>query len=1116
MNFHMTLKNGRDARLYARILLKLKLTLIILTTVILQSSAASFAQITINEKSASLESILQKIRKQSGYDFFYSNTMLKNTKPVSINVKNASVEEVLKITFKDQPLTYTIDHKAIVLRYNLEAEPVKMQQKTIVGKVVDERDDAIPGASIRVKGMPAAPVAITDANGNFMISATEEQTLIITYIGYETQEIVLKDKKLPLTIKLKEKETVMKDVVITGTGINRKKDSFTGTTATYTGEELKAVSNNNVIQALKTVDPSFLLIENNLAGSNPNVMPVIEVRGKSSIPSATLRDQFGNDPNQPLFVLDGFPTSLQTIVDLDMNRVASVTVLKDAASTALYGAQASNGVVVIETIKPKPGELRFTYAQDFRLEIPDLTAYNMMNASEKLEFERLAGRYTSVSDLPAPQIQLEELYNKHLAAVKKGIDSYWLSDPLQNGYSTNSSINASGGDNSFTYNVGMNYRIGKGAMKGSGRDSYSGSVNLTYRKKAININNITYIRGNNTSESNYGSFANFVNANPYFIKTYNNPFLEETQSANGNKLVINNPLYNAMQPQYNNSKNIEVQNNLNVNYDISKAFRLNGALQITKGSSSDKNYKSPGMSDFLDIPVLRKGKYVDNRIENFQYQGNLMLTFYKTVKKHSFTANWRNTISENRNNAYGTIAEGFPEGSTGNPRFAYSYALNGAPSASSGIYRSLSSAVSANYSFDNRYLIDFVYRIDGSTAYGSNKQFSPYYSFGLGWNLHNETFIKNQSWINSLRLTGNVGVTGNQNFANISSVSIYNYNSNTNFNQFGQGVSLGLLGNPDLAPQKTRQISASLDFSLFNGRFVGYVNAYNKKTNPLIVPVDLPSSTGVFKYPYNIGSLTYKGMETKLTYFPIYNLAKNFTWNIALTASSFKSRYDGFGNILNSLNKLQENNKTLVRYIDGNSAEAIWAVKSLGIDPATGREVFLTKDGQQSFEYNAANIVNAGNTTPAVEGVISTGVRYKGFNFSVGFRYRLGGDVFNGALFNKVENISYTSIANNQDKRALYDRWKNPGDIAQFKGISQTSVTPISSRFVQQENSLSSETLNIGYTFDRQPWLKKMGLQSLMFNALANDFLFLSTIRQERGINYPFARTISFSLRASF
>jgi len=188
----------------------------------------------------------------------------------------------------------------------------------------------------------------------------------------------------------------------------------------------------------------------------------------------------------------------------------------------------------------------------------------------------------------------------------------------------------------------------------------------------------------------------------------------------------------------------------------------------------------------------------------------------------------------------------------------------------------------------------------------------------------------------------------------------------------------------------------------------------------------------------------------------------------------------------------------------------------LGIDPTTGKEVFLTKDGQYTFDYSAADVANVGNTAPKVEGVISTNLRIKGFTFGLGLRYRLGGDIFNTALFDKVENINFTNIVNNQDKRALYDRWQNPGDIAQFKAISQTATTPISSRFVQSLNTLSSETLNIGYLFDKGPWLQSMRLKTLSVNLMANDFLYFSTVRRERGISYPYARTFAFSFRASF
>ncbi|MBL1409450.1 SusC/RagA family TonB-linked outer membrane protein [Sphingobacterium faecale] len=1119
------------ARPLTRTLMKLNLIALLLGLGLSQVDARTYAQqVTLKRQKTNLETILKDFEKQSGYTFFYKKTDIAPVRGVDIDVKNMPLNQALNSVLKNGNFTYEYFDKTIVIKKGRSLQPQSVSrelpqntikvvesslQQVVRGQVLDENGKPIKGASVRLKSDPKLSMA-TQEDGSFNLPITSlNEIIVISYLGYESREVKASLERESMVISLKRRESKVDEVVVTGTGINRNKDSFTGTTAKFSGDELKAISNNNIIQSLRTLDPSFLQIENNLAGSNPNMMPVIEVRGKSSIPSSTLKDEFGADPNQPLFVLDGFPTTLQTIVDLDMNRVASVTILKDAASTALYGSQASNGVVVIETIKPKPGELRFTYNQDFRFEVADLSAYNMMNAEEKLQFELLSGRYTSGTI--SQQVFLDSLYQSHLFNVRKGIDSYWLIEPIQTGYSTNNSINASGGDQNFTYNLGLNYRNGRGVMKGSGRDSYSGSINLSYRKDKISFNNITYIRGNKTNESNYGNFSTWVNTNPYFEKSYDNPYLEKSRESAGRDLLIKNPLFDAMSTQYDRSKTIEVQNNFNANYDIVNYLRLTAGLQITRGVVESEKFRSPGMSDFFNTPLLRKGKYTENGNNTFSYQGNMMLTFYKTfAQKHNINANWRNTVSENRGQSYGTIAEGFPEGSTGNPKFAYSYLLDGSPLASSNIYRSLNTTFSTNYAYDNRYLFDLVYRLDGSTAYGSNKRYSPYYSFGLGWNIHKETFAKNIAWINSLRLTGNYGTTGNQNFANVSSISVYNYSSGSNYNHFGQGTSLLMLGNPNLQPQKTGQLSVSLDFSLFNERFSGYVNAYNKKTDPLIVPVDLPSSTGVFSYPYNVGNLTYKGVETKLTVSPIYKPAQGIIWNIGLTASSYKSRYDGFGNILETLNKQQETSKTLVRYIDGNSAEAIWATKSLGIDPATGREVFLGRDGQYSYDYRASDIVNVGNTTPKVEGVLSTNLRIQGFTFGLGLRYRLGGEIFNTALFDKVENISLAGTANNQDKRALYDRWQKTGDVAKFKAISQTATTPISSRFVQSLSTLSSETLNIGYLFDGAPWLYSAGLKTLSINLMANDFMYFSTVKRERGIDYPYARTFAFSFRATF
>ena len=189
---------------------------------------------------------------------------------------------------------------------------------------------------------------------------------------------------------LEEDAAEMEEVVVTGI-FERKAESFTGSVATYKGEELKKIGTQNVLQSLKTLDPSFRITPNNQFGSDPNKLPDINIRGKSSI--SNIESEWGDDPNRPLFILDGFEVDLQTIVDLSMDRIASVNVLKDAASTAMYGSRAANGVLVVETVKPKPGKLQFTYNGTLTVDAPDLSDYNMMNAVEKLAFEKAAGFY---------------------------------------------------------------------------------------------------------------------------------------------------------------------------------------------------------------------------------------------------------------------------------------------------------------------------------------------------------------------------------------------------------------------------------------------------------------------------------------------------------------------------------------------------------------------------------------------------------------------------------------------------------------------------------------------------------------------------------------------------
>lgn len=290
------------------------------------------------------------------------------------------------------------------------------------GNVIDGNDRSpLIGVSVLIDNKATGATGVTtDVDGNFTLRVPVSGCdVTFSYIGYEklVRHFNGKNASSFAKITLQEKANEIKDVVVTGV-YRRKKESFTGSSTTFNGDELKQVGAQNVLQSLKTLDPSFKIMENNLTGSNPNQMPDIEIRGKSSV--VGLKEEYGTDPNQPLFILDGFETTLETIMNLNMNRVASVTLLKDAASTAIYGSKAANGVVVVETKTPERGRLQLSYKGDYGIDFADLSDYNLMNAAEKLEFETLAKVYTDNTNSPSNQLRLDNLRNERLKNVLGG------------------------------------------------------------------------------------------------------------------------------------------------------------------------------------------------------------------------------------------------------------------------------------------------------------------------------------------------------------------------------------------------------------------------------------------------------------------------------------------------------------------------------------------------------------------------------------------------------------------------------------------------------------------------------------------------------------------------
>ena len=985
---------------------------------------------------------------------------------------------------------------------------------TYQGTVIDETGNPLPGVNITYKNSNGIGV-ITDIDGNFTLAIPQNvHSLIFSYVGMKTQTVRVNNPSEKVKVRMEPDAVAIQETVITGI-YTRKAESFTGSMATYSEKELKTVGNQNVLQSLKVLDPSFIVLENNLAGSDPNATMNLNIGGNTNI--VGLETEYTTNPNQPLFILDGFETTLSTITDLSMDRVASITILKDAASTAIYGAKAANGVVVVETKKPEAGRLQFNYNGNFGIEWADLTDYNLMNSSEKLQYEKLAGYYGSLDDNGnIIDEYYQNLYNQRMLRTKQGIDSYWLNEPLQTGFTQSHNIFAEGGDAAFRYGIGMTYTQTQGVMKNSNRDVLNGNVQLTYRIDKFAFTNQTNIT-NTDVENPTVSFSDFARTNPFYDK-YNEygeieQVIEEIKSPTGGTQYITNPLWDLNQKSYDKNNQLSFTNNFQIEYRPLPELRIRGKLGLIVGRYNSKQFDSPEMSKYLTTDELKRGSYTESNTKSSSYDGSLDVSYGKTFGKHTVNAIGGMQISENNSNLSMFQAIGYSSDLFSNPNFANGYPEGGRPSSSIAKSRTASYYANFNYGYQLRYLVDFNLRTDGSSVYGVNNPFSTTWSLGLGWNIHNEDFFNKNGVLNYLKLRYSIGNPGNANLDAKMANSIYTYYTQYP-NMFGLAALISSWGNSGLKWQRTNENNVGIDIEMFHNRLRLSTDFFIKKTDPLLLSIDFPPSTGISQVPMNIGAM--KNVGTTFTGSYIIIRKPDMNWTVNANLRHIRTTYYNIGDLLEKYNEKGRTNQTLTRYYDGASNTALYAVRSAGIDPMTGNEIFIRKDGSYTFKWDSADEVICGDSTPDIEGAFGTSFYWKGFSVNAIFSYRYGGQAFLSTLFNKVENISDVQVKYNQDKRALYDRWQKPGDIAKFKRIDDTSTTNMSSRFIADDNTLELSTVSVGYETTAGKWLQSIGASSFNVRIYGNSLFRLSTIKEERGIDYPFSRKISASVGIRF
>ena len=1033
--------------------------------------------VTLSMKGATLKEVIWEIEKQTEFVFAYNVNDLSKVGTIDVEVKKKTVEETLKDCLAHTGLTYVVQNGIIVIRQQDEKPSQAIKEQTVKGRVMDKDSIPLPGVTVLLKGTSLGVSTNMDGEYTLNFPEMESPVLVFSFVGMKTQEINVKGKTT-VDVVMEEEQTEMDEVVVTGI-YTRKKESFTGSSQTYSREELKMVGTQNLLQSLKTLDPAFHIVENNQFGSDPNRTPDIEIRGKTSI--VGMKEQFGEDPNQPLFILDGFETTLETIMDLSMDRVASVTILKDAASTAIYGSKAANGVVVVETRAPERGRIQLSYNGSFEISFADLTEYNLMNAAEKLEFERLSGRFNS--NLVATEEEYQMRYYKLLANVQRGVDTYWMSEPLRTALTQKHNVYVEGGDTQMRYGLGLSYTNIDGVMKESRRQVMSGNLDLLYRKNKLSFSNKLSVDYTKTNDP-IVPFSEYALANPYYPKYAEGGGIEkwlespndtETNLVQGTDIWVGNPLWNASLNSYQRGNTFSVRDNFQLEWRPYDFLYVRARFGITKSTSDNENFTSPEDTSFDETEDEEKGDYSDTRQESLSYDGDATITYGQLLGGvHQINAVLGANLSETTSEMKSFSAVGFPEGDFTKPSFASQYPSNSKPS----------------------------------------RRFTTTWAVGLAWNLHNEKFVaENTNLFSMLKIRASVGNPGNQNFGSYNTITTYEFN-NWSQNQFGASILVDAFGDPDLDWQKTLDKNVGFDLSMFDNRFHVNFDYYHKRTDPLIASIGVPLSVGVSSRLTNVGVQISQGLNATVKYSFLYKPEERINWTTSLTFSRNHSEYDEIGNSLNALNA-ENRTKSLSRFYSGGSPSDLWAVRSLGIDPATGREIFLGIDGFPTFTHSYNDEVVVGNSEPTLEGVFGNTLYYKGFSCNVYIRYSFGADAFNSTVYNKVENISEADLTSNQDKRALYDRWKNPGDISQYKGISLTETTPMSSRFVQKNNFIVLESIRIGYEFAGK-WMDQAGISGMTFSAYMNDIARFASIKDERGIDYPFARSFSFALSVNF
>lgn len=1000
----------------------------------------------------------------------------------------------------------------------------------VYGRVIEKLSkEPMVGVTIRLDGHSTG--VITDINGCYVLTLPEKGGLVIySYIGFETRKIKVTSRQ-KVDVQMVEATESIQEVIVTGYN-SIQKESFTGNTTKIEKEDLLKVNPNNLISAIQTFDPSFRIQENLAAGSDPNSLPQFVLRGQTGIGETTLgqtstssisREVLSGNSNLPIFILDGFEVDVEKIYDLDMNSIHSINILKDAAATAMYGSRAANGVIVIERRAPEAGKFRVQYSGVLSAELPDLSSYNLVNAREKLETERLAGLY----DSNTPEIDpYTNGYYQRLNNVLTGVDTYWLSQGLRTALNHKHSVFIDGGENDVRWGVELGFRGTEGVMKHSSRKNANAAFYVDYRIGGLQIKNKVTYTYNKSTDVPFNSFSDYSHLLPYMrLYDENGDYVRRLEKFDGASGTQVNPLYEInFYNSFDHSGYDEVTDDLSLNWRITDGLRLRGQFSVLMRNSTGDLYKDPASASYSASTGNINGEKTESTQKRTVIDGSLSLMYNNTFKGHNLNICLSSNMRQTQSTASETRYRGFPGGDLVSSNYAAE--VYGKPSSSDNTTRLVGALLTSNYTYNNIYLADLTGRIDGSSEFGSDKRWSMFWSTGAGINIHNYDFMKSNELFSMLKFRVSYGLTGKTNFSLYSAKDMYQLQTDSWY-PTGYGVFLYQMGNPNLKWERKYALDYGVEIGLWHDKIYLKASAYDERTIDLITDYTIPSSTGFTSYKENMGKVKNTGVELELRarlysdrnwLFQLYGSFarnKNTIIEISQAMRDYNKRveelFSGYNPESSSDSKYA---KTYLKYYEGASLTSIYGMKSLGISPTNGKEIYLRRNGDVTDVWSADEWTIIGDTAPKGQGSFGYTLSYKQLSMFASFLYTFGGDAYNNTLVSYVENADIKN--DNVDKRVLLDRWQKPGDITTMKDIRDRNVTTgASSRFVQKNNTLQWSSLTMSYNF-RPEQLKKLHLSGLRLSFTMNDLFYWSTIRQERGLDYPYSRSFNLTTNIIF